>query len=227
MIKLDNVELTISNRLKYQYNIEMFTGTCYRLIGESGAGKTTFIDFLKNNYKPINKFVFWRKNQNNRYIGKFYIDNKLIKQNDNVHFVITEQSNSFLEKLNIMKNLPKIAQKRYDLFEKLNIKDLHNKKIQLEKLSGGERRRLAFLRMLLSVDEKTKIIILDEPFNDLPDADVNNMISILDELKRKDLIIIFVTHNESYAKSFLDEIKKIEYEVKKLKLKDGKLILSK
>lgn len=66
----------------------------------------------------------------------------------------------------------------------------------IEKLSGGERRRLYLLKILM---EQPNILILDEPTNDL---DIATLTILEDYLKRFDGIVLTVSHD----RYFLDKI---------------------
>jgi ATP-binding cassette subfamily F protein uup len=67
---------------------------------------------------------------------------------------------------------------------------------RIEKLSGGERRRLNLLRVLM---EAPNILILDEPTNDL---DTQTLAILEDYLDRYDGIVVTVSHD----RYFLDRI---------------------
>lgn len=221
MVEINSVKLTINKNLEFNYDVKFAPSTCYWLIGESGSGKTTFIDFLKNNFKKSKRFSLQKRN---KYRGSYFVNGELINNYSKVDFVIMEQSNAFLEKLSIKSNLPKIVSQQMDILEKLNILEKFNDGTTMEKLSGGERRRLAFARMLLSINEKTKFIILDEPFNDLPDKDVSNMIALLEKITNKNVVVIFVSHNNNQSEVFLKEMAKNGFSIDKIKMEDRNLI---
>ena len=67
---------------------------------------------------------------------------------------------------------------------------------RIEKLSGGEKRRLYLLRILM---EAPNVLVLDEPTNDL---DIQTMNVLEDYLDRFDGIVITVSHD----RYFLDRI---------------------
>ena len=79
-------------------------------------------------------------------------------------------------------------------------------------LSGGERTRLAILKLLL---EPVNLLILDEPTSSLDDKEVQKLFGLMKDLRARGVGIIFVTH-------FLDQV----YEVcdRITVLRDGKLV---
>ncbi|EMB21710.1 hypothetical protein HMPREF9733_02047 [Treponema denticola SP33] len=80
------------------------------------------------------------------------------------------------------------------------IKDLtqHIGTSEIDKVSGGERKRIALARLMLNIAEKD-LIILDETFANL---DINSIHSILTQVlnKSKDKILIIISHDEAVQK---------------------------
>lgn len=70
----------------------------------------------------------------------------------------------------------------------------------IEKLSGGERRRLFLLRVLMS---SPNVLILDEPTNDL---DIQTLTILEDYLDRFDGIIIIVSHDRYFLDRTVNRI---------------------
>ena len=70
----------------------------------------------------------------------------------------------------------------------------------IEKLSGGERRRLFLLRVLMS---SPNVLILDEPTNDL---DIQTLTILEDYLDRFDGIVIIVSHDRYFLDRTVNRI---------------------
>ncbi len=77
---------------------------------------------------------------------------------------------------------------------------------RIEKLSGGERRRLYLLRVLMSAPN---VLILDEPTNDL---DIQTLTILEDYLDRFDGIIIIVSHDRYFLDRTVNRIFSFEGE---------------
>lgn len=88
--------------------------------------------------------------------------------------------------------------------EKFGFDDSYKNKKVLE-LSGGERTKLAFLKLLLS---KPDILLLDEPTNHL---DLEAIEWLEDYLKNYKQSIIMVTHDRMFIQAFVNKIYEIEY----------------
>lgn len=77
---------------------------------------------------------------------------------------------------------------------------------RIEKLSGGERRRLYLLRVLMSAPN---VLILDEPTNDL---DIQTLTILEDYLDRFDGIIIIVSHDRYFLDRTVNRVFSFEGE---------------
>lgn len=176
---LNNINLTFEKNKKYA------------IVGESGCGKSTLIKLLMRYYKDYN--------------GDILIDNKDIHKifsNDLYKNMSMIQQNVFMFDDSIKENIKLFANCSDE--EVLNICDrsgLSNLISRLpdginslvgengNKLSGGEKQRIAIARSLIN---NTKILILDESTSALDNETAYNLESSL--LSINDLTLIVVTH---------------------------------
>ena len=176
---LDNINLTFDKNKKYA------------IVGESGSGKSTLIKLLMRYY--------------NDYDGKILIDNSNLKNIyscDLYKNMSMIQQNVFMFDDSIKENIKLFA--NYSDEEVLNIcnrSGLSNLISRLpdginslvgengNKLSGGEKQRIAIARSLIN---NTKILILDESTSALDNETAYNLESSL--LSINDLTLIVVTH---------------------------------
>jgi ABC-type bacteriocin/lantibiotic exporter with double-glycine peptidase domain len=196
-----------TNKILDDVNITIHKNSFTGIFGESGSGKSTFIDLLTGLIIPNDGQIIidedknkilqesWKKN-----IGivtqKIYLFEGSIREN----VTIFESINNIAEKklLNSLKavNLSKYA----------NIDSLDS---QIEEnginLSGGERQRIGLARCLY---QNRDIIILDEPTNNLDEKSEIKFYETLKNLKSNKTIII-VSHNKELV-NFCDEILYVE-----------------
>ena len=176
---LNNINLTFEKNKKYA------------IVGESGCGKSTLIKLLMKYYKDYN--------------GDILIDNKDIHKifsNDLYKNMSMIQQNVFMFDDSIKENIKLFA--NYSDEEVLSIcnrSGLSNLISRLpdginslvgengNKLSGGEKQRIAIARSLIN---NTKILILDESTSALDNETAYNLESSL--LSIDDLTLIVVTH---------------------------------
>tara|TARA_B100001057_G_C22847655_1_gene949710 strand:+ start:560 stop:2284 length:1725 start_codon:yes stop_codon:yes gene_type:complete len=183
-------------------NFDFFSGEIIGLYGDSGSGKSTFIDIIIGLLNPSNGSLnIFDKNGVN-ILKKDKANIKLwqdkIAYIPQQTFLVDEdvQTNISLEedKKNIdIKNLKYSLEKSLleDIFN--SNKDFSNKKIgeRGEFLSGGQRQRLAFARSLYT---KRKIFVLDEITSSLDKKTEKEIYNFIHSLKGEFTIII-ISHN--------------------------------
>lgn len=192
-IKLSKIKFSFNNKTVINnINIIFKTGNIYTLIGPNGAGKTTLLDLMMGIY-------------GSDYEGEIIINDTNIKKINmrllrKKHIGITEQEPQFVAD-SIYNNM--CIEKKYNekkisfVLRLLNMYDfVHNLPLEIntpiEKLSGGEKQKLAIARVLL---KKPSIMIFDEPTSALDLESSVNFLQYLQKIK-KDRIIIIVTHDE-------------------------------
>ena len=161
------------------------------IIGESGSGKSTFINCLcgiekmdKGEIYFLNKKIKNFEKFRNKYIGNIY------------------QSYNLISFFNVKDNVSLLGeQKDLNLF---NINKFINTKINV--LSGGENQRIGISRALNS---KKRIILCDEPTGSLDKNNAQEVMKILKDISKTNLVII-VSHNMELMKKYNPIILKIE-----------------
>jgi putative ABC transport system ATP-binding protein len=182
--------------------------TC--IIGESGSGKTTLL-------KLLNKLISCDT-------GEILYNNLSIYKIDSVDLrrrvVMLPQSPAIFHgtvRDNLLIAL-KFAEKPFVSDEKLYqvLKTIQlNKALTegTEKLSGGEKQRLALGRVILLDPE---VLLLDEPSSSLDEETENSIINnLVNYAKENCKTLIMVTHSKKVADKFSDNT---------IQIKDGKII---
>ena len=175
------------------------SGKTYSIVGPSGSGKSTLLNLLSLIDKPTtgsieissNKIKLNNKVENDliraKKIGIIYQDKNLLSD-------FTALENVYLANLLITKE----KQKTVDLAKKL-IKNVGmSSRINHfpNELSGGENHRIAIARALINNPD---IILADEPTGSLDTENAKIIFKILFNLKNRNRIIIFATHNRYFA----------------------------
>lgn len=187
-IEFKNFSIKInSNYLLKNLNLKINSGELVVLYGDSGSGKSTIIRSILG-LEPIE-------------YGDIFVDDKKLKKNLKQILKIMSISfqNSYIFDRSIMENL-NYSNKNFD-FEKskkllslaglAEIIDSRGYDFKLgskgKNLSGGEQRRLSFVRAL---SKDALIYLLDEPTAELDSENGANVISIINELKGRATIIV-------------------------------------
>ena len=190
-----NKTIKVLNDISFNFE----SGQIYSIVGPSGSGKSTLLNLLSLIDNPTsgsieinkNKINFDKKIENDniraKKIGIIYQDKNLLSDFsavENVYLpnlLISNDKNTSL-------NLAKKIIKNIGLSSRLN----HFP----SELSGGENQRIAIARALINNPE---IILADEPTGNLDFDNAKQIFNILFNLKNKNRIIIFATHNRYFA----------------------------
>ena len=178
----------------------------FSICGKSGSGKSTLLNIIALLDKPSDGFYdfnnedtrFWKEKRINKFrnkeIGIVFQKYNLLEDEsalNNICFPMLIKGNS----------VKKSKRKAYEYALKFGFtKDFLNKKVN--KLSGGEKQRIAILRSLIN---EPKVLLCDEPTGAL---DVKNSILIMDTIKEisKKRLVIMVSHNLDIVKNYSDGI---------------------
>jgi len=182
-------------------SFKLCQGDIVSIVGPSGSGKSTFLNILglldssfKGQYDFLDKNIKYTPN-----------DQKNIIRNNSIGFV--HQFFHLIPELNVLENvtLPNLIQcnkvadsvkkaksilTNFDLQDKIHSKP-HN-------LSGGEQQRVAIARALIN---KPSIIIADEMTGNLDEKISDSIFNFfLEQIRINNQSLIYVTHNNHYAK---------------------------
>ncbi|GAA5480006.1 lipopolysaccharide export system ATP-binding protein LptB [Haloferula helveola] len=195
--------------------ITVAPGEIVGLLGPNGAGKTTSFYMIAGIVPPDAGLVRFGESDISRFpmhrrarLGLGYLP----------------QEESVFRKLSVFDNLLAILETRTDLNRKEQIEkaELLLERFKITKvrksdaitLSGGEKRRLAIARTLCT---EPKLLMLDEPFAGIDPIAVDDIQSIVRELRERDGLAILITdHSVRETLSIVDRAFLIH---------DGKVIL--
>ena len=182
-------------------SVEVHQGEIVGLLGPNGAGKTTSFYMMVGFIKP-NKGVVYLNDEDITKMA-MYKRAKLgigyLPQEPSVFRKLSVEDN--IKAVLEMTDLSQDAQK-----EKLEtlIEEFHLQKVRLnngDTLSGGERRRTEIARALAT---SPNFILLDEPFAGIDPIAVEDIQSIVEQLKRKNIGILITDHNVQETLSITD-----------------------
>lgn len=186
------------------------------IIGPSGGGKSTLLKILAGLIRPSK--------------GKVVIDGELLcfeKEallNYHKQIGVVFQQGGLFKHLSALENIAlplekvhgysrkEAIQEAKKLLKRFGLENEENKKPGA--LSGGQQQRVAIAR---AIAIKPKLLLLDEPTSALDPEYTNEVLDILNELKREGIKFIMVTHEMGFAvhacetTAFLAEGRLVEY----------------
>ena len=180
-------------------SLRVQSGQCVGLLGPNGAGKSTFIGCL---YGSVD-----RSGGDLRVFGFDPArDARRIKE----RIGVVPQENALDEELTVLENMRLYARfqgvknplrRIKELLEHMSLE--HKSNAQIRSLSGGMKRRLTFVRALLSDPE---LLILDEPFQGLAPVLAQRYAEALERLRGedKDITLLITESNPKLIEAFAD-----------------------
>ena len=202
-LKLNNLtkkyEKNKSIKVLNNINFKFEAGKIYSIVGPSGSGKSTLLNLLSLIDVPSSGFIEFNKKKIdiNSSIENDYVRSKnigIIYQDKNLLSDFTALENVLLPNLLISNNKPKSTELAKKLIKKFDLSSRLNH--YPSELSGGENQRIAIARALIN---EPNIVLADEPTGSLDFENAKQIFKILFNLKEKNRIIIFATHNRYFA----------------------------
>lgn len=186
IIEINNISKSFGDKTLIKDFSYIFTKTDrVGIVGENGAGKTTLINMLRGKLMPDSGSIEVGETVK---IGCFAQDNTSMDPNMKAIDYIKEGG----EVIPVADGSKITASTLCERF----LFDGTLQYSKIEKLSGGERRRLHLLRVLM---ESPNVLLLDEPTNDL---DINTLTILEDFLDNFAGVVVVVSHD----RYFLDRI---------------------
>lgn len=163
-------------------------GELFAFLGINGAGKSTTISIMCGANKADSGSIFICGEDALKNIDKITPKIGVVFQQSVLDNVLTVKDN-LLSRASLYGINGKVAKERIkDLSALLEFSDLLNRPIN--KLSGGQRRRIDVARALIHNPE---ILILDEPTTGLDPMTRKNMWGVINDLRREKNITVFLT----------------------------------
>jgi ribose transport system ATP-binding protein len=185
-----------------EVNLELKKGEVHALMGENGAGKSTLMKVLTGIYAKDKGTITFEGKQ---------VEFKNPKEAQTAGIVIVHQELNMMNHLTVAQNIfigresmngkiindRRMNEEASKLFKLLNI-DIDPKET-MGRLTVG-RQQMCEIAKAISTD--AKVIVFDEPTAALTDAEINELFKIIEDLRKKNIGIIYISHR-------MDEIKRI------------------
>ena len=193
-------------------NIEIKSGEILSLVGDNGAGKSTFVRTIAGVQSPDD--------------GIIEIENKEVKlENPNraseYGIGCLHQGLGLIDTLNVPENVflgRELQKKAFGIFPQLDNQRMREETKQLLEqfsiklpklneavvhLSGGQRQTIAISRLLL---QKVKLVIMDEPMAALGADEGSKVLSLIEKMKSENIGVLIISHNLEHVFRLSDRI---------------------
>ena len=185
-------------------SVSVKAGECHCLLGDNGAGKSTFIKTMSGVHKPTN--------------GKILMEGKEVSFNSprdamEAGIATVYQDLAMIPLMSVTRNfwMGREPQRRFGPFKffdfseanEVTMTEMSKMGIHLRSpdqavgtLSGGELQTVAISR---AVFFGAKVLILDEPTSALGVRQTSNVLATIDKVRQKGIGVVFITHNVRHA----------------------------
>ncbi|MES0812071.1 ATP-binding cassette domain-containing protein [Roseibium sp. SCPC15] len=205
IIHMDKIEKHFGNIIALAgVSFDVFPGECHCLLGDNGAGKSTFIKTMSGVHQPTSGQMFIEgkpvtfhspRDAMEAGVATVYQDLAMIP-------LMSVTRNFFMGReptkgRGILKRFDTSTANEVTMTEmaKMGIR-LRSPDQAVGTLSGGERQTVAISR---AVYFGAKVLILDEPTSALGVRQTSNVLATIDKVRKKGIGVVFITHNVRHA----------------------------
>ena len=205
IIEMKNIEKHFGSVIALAgVSVDVFPGECHCLLGDNGAGKSTFIKTMSGVHKPTH--------------GEIYFEGKPLQFADprdaiaagiaTVHqhlamIPLMSVSRNFFMGNEAIRNVGPLKFFDHEFANRVTMEEMKKMGINLRgpdqavgTLSGGERQTVAIAR---AVYFGAKVLILDEPTSALGVRQTANVLATVDKVRKQGIGVVFITHNVRHA----------------------------
>lgn len=185
VLQVRDVSMGYGNRILFKdLNIDIYRGEKVALIGANGIGKSTLFKIITNEITPLSGTVKLGTNVNVSY---FHQEQKTLNLDNTIIDEIWEDNKSLTQTL-LRSMLGAFLFEDEEVFKKIST------------LSGGERARVAILKLILS---NANFLLLDEPTNHL---DIDSKEVLEEALSNYTGTIFTISHDRYFLNTVVDKI---------------------
>ena len=205
IVEMKNIEKHFGSVIALSgVSFNVFPGECHCLLGDNGAGKSTFIKTMSGVHKPSAGEIFFDGKPLNLQrprdaismgIATVYQDLAMIPlMSVTRNFFMGNEPTRKVLGLSLFDH-EQANQVTMDEMRKMGI-NLRSPDQAVGTLSGGERQTVAIAR---AVYFGARVLILDEPTSALGVRQTSNVLATVDKVRKQGIGVVFITHNVRHA----------------------------
>ncbi len=205
IVKMVNIEKHFGSVIALAgVSLDVVPGECHCLLGDNGAGKSTFIKTMSGVHKPTKGEIYFEgqpmdfadpRDAISAGIATVYQDLAMIP--------LMSVSRNFFMGNEPLKKIAGVSFFDHELANEVTMREMKAMGINLRgpdqavgTLSGGERQTVAIAR---AVHFGAKVLILDEPTSALGVRQTSNVLATVDKVRNKGIGVVFITHNVRHS----------------------------
>ena len=205
LIEMKNIEKHFGSVIALAgVSLEVLPGECHCLLGDNGAGKSTFIKTMSGVHKPTRgQIVFEGQSMNFDRPRDAIASGIATVYQDLAMIPLMSVSRNFFMGNEPIKKIAGLTFFDHEKANEVTMQQMNEMGINLRgpdqavgTLSGGERQTVAIAR---AVHFGAKVLILDEPTSALGVRQTANVLATVDRVRKKGIAVVFITHNVRHA----------------------------
>lgn len=191
-------------------SLDIMAGECHCLLGDNGAGKSTFIKTMSGVHKPTAGTILFEGRQMNFANPRDSIDAGIATVYQDLAMIpLMSVSRNFFMGNEPVKGIGPFKVFDHERANRVTMEEMAQMGINLRgpdqavgTLSGGERQTVAIAR---AVHFGAKVLILDEPTSALGVRQTANVLATVDKVRKQGIAVVFITHNVRHAMAVGDQ----------------------
>jgi simple sugar transport system ATP-binding protein len=191
-------------------SIDIYPGECHCLLGDNGAGKSTFIKTMSGVHKPTKGEIIFEGKPMDFADPRDAMEAGIATVHQHLAMIpLMSVSRNFFMGNEPVKKIAGINFFDREKADRITMEAMRKMGINLRvpdqavgTLSGGERQTVAISR---AVHFGAKVLILDEPTSALGVRQTSNVLATIDKVRKEGIAVVFITHNVRHAMAVGDQ----------------------
>ena len=205
IIEMTNIEKHFGSVIALAgVSVNVFPGECHCLLGDNGAGKSTFIKTMSGVHQPTKGEITFEGAPMHFNDPRDAISAGIATVHQHLAMIpLMSVSRNFFMGNEPIKQIGPMKFFDHEYANRVTMEEMRKMGINLRgpdqavgTLSGGERQTVAIAR---AVHFGAKILILDEPTSALGVRQTANVLATIDKVRKQGIGVVFITHNVRHA----------------------------
>ncbi len=188
--------------------IDVVPGEVHALLGENGAGKSTFVKILTGVYQPDGGEIIYKGNKISipDPLSAQKLGISIIFQEFNLFPHLTVAQNIFINREPKTKTKILLDEKKINEMAREQLGIIHLDIDPQRKVSSLSVAEQQMVEIVKAISFKSEILIMDEPTAALTEAEIEDLFSVIKQLKEKGVGIIYISHRLEELKHIADRV---------------------
>ncbi|SMD06470.1 ATP-binding cassette domain-containing protein [Primorskyibacter flagellatus] len=205
ILRLENIKKHFGSVIALDgVSFDLRPGECHCLLGDNGAGKSTFIKTMSGVHSPTEGKIYFEGEEVTFHSTHDAIERGIATVYQDLGMIpLMSVSRNFFMGHEPTRRRMGVHLFNYKLANEVTMDEMRRMGINLRSpeqavgtLSGGERQTVAIAR---AVHFGAKVLILDEPTSALGVRQTSNVLHTIDKVRKQGVGVVFISHNIRHA----------------------------